>query len=143
MRFVMFGADAGEVPRLGALTDGGVVDLSGGGGPADVRAVIEAGRPALEALAARLDGAPAVPLDQVHLHPPLRPRNNVIAVGRNYVEHSKEFSASGFDVAGKQTIPDHPVIFTKAASSIIGPHDTIDRRHDDTGTADYEGELGW
>jgi 2-keto-4-pentenoate hydratase/2-oxohepta-3-ene-1,7-dioic acid hydratase in catechol pathway len=39
-------------------------------------------------------------------------------------------------------IPDHPIIFTKATSSIIATGDPIDVSNDPTGTSDYEGELG-
>ena len=50
---------------------------------------------------------------------PLRLRKNVMAVGRNYRDHAKEFSDSGFDASEKQMIPDAPVIFTKAPTSVV------------------------
>jgi 2-keto-4-pentenoate hydratase/2-oxohepta-3-ene-1,7-dioic acid hydratase in catechol pathway len=64
-----------------------------------------------------------------------------MAVGRNYRDHVQEFSDSGFDASEKQMIPDHPIIFTKAVSSIIGPDDAILVGNDPLGAADYEGEL--
>jgi 2-keto-4-pentenoate hydratase/2-oxohepta-3-ene-1,7-dioic acid hydratase in catechol pathway len=72
---------------------------------------------------------------------PLRPRKNVIAVGRNYRDHAREFSQSGFDASEKQMIPDSPVIFTKAPTSVIGPGEPIVLANDPTGTTDYEGEM--
>jgi 2-keto-4-pentenoate hydratase/2-oxohepta-3-ene-1,7-dioic acid hydratase in catechol pathway len=69
------------------------------------------------------------------------PRKNIFAVGRNYRDHAKEFSDSGFDASEKQMVPDHPVVFTKAPTSVIGPDDAIVLANDPTGTTDYEGEM--
>ena len=85
--------------------------------------------------------APRHSSDRVRLLAPLRPRKNVIAVGRNYRDQAKEFSDSGFDASEKQVIPDHPVIFTKATTAVIGPGDPIVLANDPTGTTDYEGEM--
>jgi 2-keto-4-pentenoate hydratase/2-oxohepta-3-ene-1,7-dioic acid hydratase in catechol pathway len=71
----------------------------------------------------------------------LIPRKNIMAVGRNYRDHAQEFSDSGFDASEKQMIPDHPVIFTKSPTSVIGPGDAIVLANDPTGTTDYEGEM--
>jgi 2-keto-4-pentenoate hydratase/2-oxohepta-3-ene-1,7-dioic acid hydratase in catechol pathway len=81
------------------------------------------------------------PLSEVRLLAPLKVRKNVIAVGRNYRDHAKEFSDSGFDASEKQMIPDNPVVFTKAPTSVIGPDDPIVLANDPTGTTDYEGEM--
>jgi 2-keto-4-pentenoate hydratase/2-oxohepta-3-ene-1,7-dioic acid hydratase in catechol pathway len=81
------------------------------------------------------------PLSRVRLVAPLVPRKNVLAVGRNYRDHAREFSQSGFDASEKQMIPDHPVIFTKATTSVIGPDQPIVLANDPTGTTDYEGEM--
>ncbi len=80
-------------------------------------------------------------LANVRLLAPIRMRKNVIAVGRNYRDHAAEFSKSGFDASEKQMIPDHPVIFTKSPTSVIGPDDPIVLANDPTGTTDYEGEM--
>jgi 2-keto-4-pentenoate hydratase/2-oxohepta-3-ene-1,7-dioic acid hydratase in catechol pathway len=82
-----------------------------------------------------------LPLAEVHLLAPLVPRKNIMAVGRNYRDHAREFSDSGFDASEKQMIPDHPVIFTKSPTSVIGPGDAIVLANDPTGTTDYEGEM--
>jgi 2-keto-4-pentenoate hydratase/2-oxohepta-3-ene-1,7-dioic acid hydratase in catechol pathway len=39
-------------------------------------------------------------------------------------------------------IPDHPVIFTKAPTSVVGPDEAIVLANDPLGTTDYEGEMG-
>ncbi len=78
----------------------------------------------------------------VPVRAPIRPRNNVMCVGKNYRAHAAEFASSGFDASAQQAIPDAPVIFTKALSSIAGPGDAVLVSRDSTGTSDYEGELG-
>ena len=80
-------------------------------------------------------------LDEVRLLAPIVPRKDVMAVGRNYRDHAREFSDSGFDASEKQMIPDHPVIFSKATSSVVGPDDPIVLANDPTNTTDYEGEM--
>jgi len=80
-------------------------------------------------------------LDEVRLLAPLVLRKDVIAVGRNYRDHAREFSDSGFDASERQMIPDHPVIFSKATSSVVGPNDPIVLANDPTNTTDYEGEM--
>ena len=85
--------------------------------------------------------APRVDLAEVRLLAPVVPHRDVIAVGRNYRDHAKEFSDSGFDASEKQMIPDAPVIFSKSTGSIIGPGEAIDLSNDPTGTTDYEGEM--
>jgi 2-keto-4-pentenoate hydratase/2-oxohepta-3-ene-1,7-dioic acid hydratase in catechol pathway len=85
---------------------------------------------------------PRVPLYSVKLLAPIRPRNNVMCVGKNYYDHAKEFADSGFDASAKQAVPDEPVIFTKALSSLADPGDDVRVSDDPTNTSDYEGELG-
>lgn len=82
-----------------------------------------------------------IPLSSVTLLPPLSERD-VLAVGKNYSEHAKEFNSSGYDSSDKVDIPTHPVIFTKRASSIIASGDNIYPHHEWTETLDYEGEIG-
>jgi 2-keto-4-pentenoate hydratase/2-oxohepta-3-ene-1,7-dioic acid hydratase in catechol pathway len=62
-------------------------------------------------------------------------------VGRNYHEHAAEFSTSGFDASERHMIPEHPIIFTKARTSIIGPGDAVVAGNDPLSSTDYEGEL--
>jgi 2-keto-4-pentenoate hydratase/2-oxohepta-3-ene-1,7-dioic acid hydratase in catechol pathway len=116
-----------------------VADLSASGLPGDtVDLIAQWDRAKVEHA---LMESPRLALDGVRLLAPISPRKNVIAVGRNYRDHAREFSASGFDASEKQEVPDHPVIFTKAATSVIGPGDAIVLANDPTGTTDYEGEM--
>jgi 2-keto-4-pentenoate hydratase/2-oxohepta-3-ene-1,7-dioic acid hydratase in catechol pathway len=125
--------------RVGVVGDGYVADLSSSGLPGTtVDLIREWDRAKVDHA---LTQAPQVPIDQVRLMAPLVPKKNIMAVGRNYRDHAREFSDSGFDASEKQMVPDHPVIFTKAPTSVIGPGDAIVLANDPTGTTDYEGEM--
>ncbi|KAF2097040.1 fumarylacetoacetate hydrolase-like protein [Rhizodiscina lignyota] len=78
----------------------------------------------------------------VKVLPPISGRD-VLAVGKNYMEHAKEFNSSGYDSSDKVDQPTHPVLFTKRSSSIIADGDDISPHHNQyTETIDYEGEVG-
>jgi 2-keto-4-pentenoate hydratase/2-oxohepta-3-ene-1,7-dioic acid hydratase in catechol pathway len=71
------------------------------------------------------------------------PRRDIICVGLNYHDHAKEFQSSGYDTnTSKKAAPDHPIIFTKATTSVIGSGESIPSKNDPTNSIDYEGELG-
>ncbi|KAL9097298.1 MAG: hypothetical protein Q9165_000725 [Trypethelium subeluteriae] len=67
---------------------------------------------------------------------------DVLAVGKNYSEHAKEFNKSGYDASDNVDMPSHPVIFTKRSTSIIAHEDEIMPHPEFTSTLDYEGEIG-
>jgi len=102
--------------------------------------------------AAALDTARAVvntennriPLSQVQLLAPIpQPRRNIFCIGKNYREHVQELRGAGSacDDGDKNAIPEKPIFFTKATSSVIGPNEPIPAWLDPTGSTDYEGEL--
>jgi 2-keto-4-pentenoate hydratase/2-oxohepta-3-ene-1,7-dioic acid hydratase in catechol pathway len=145
MRLLMF--DAGQGRRLGALRGEDVVDLAalaaaeGAQAPADLLALIDQGDEGLARVAALLErpGAAAAsrPLSGVRLLPPLDPpRGNVLAIGRNYAAHAAE----GARVRGGEVEP--PTIFTKAITSIAGPHDEFAIDPAVSEQIDWEVELG-
>ena len=137
MRLANFELDGER--RLGVVEDSTMVDLSKSGLPGDtVELIGQWDRGKMDHAVAE---APRLPLAEVRLLAPLLPRKNIMAVGRNYRDHAREFSDSGFDASEKQMIPDHPVIFTKAPTSVIGPEEPIVLANDPTGTTDYEGEM--
>ncbi|KAF2136479.1 uncharacterized protein K452DRAFT_353896 [Aplosporella prunicola CBS 121167] len=82
-----------------------------------------------------------IPASSVRLLAPIWSRD-VLAVGKNYVEHAKEFNQSGYDSSDKIDQPSHPVIFTKRATSIVAHGDEIFSHPEFTESLDYEGELG-
>lgn len=71
------------------------------------------------------------------------PQRNIFCVGKNYHEHAKEFAQSGFDSSNVNgtDIPSHPVVFTKAPSSVIAHGQPIPGYLDPCNSVDYEGEL--
>ncbi|HEX2404906.1 MAG TPA: fumarylacetoacetate hydrolase family protein [Acidimicrobiia bacterium] len=138
MRLLNFELDGER--RLGALDGETVVDLSGLGLPGDTIELISQWDRAKAEHA--MGQGERIPMAGLRLLAPLVPRKNVIAVGRNYRDHAREFSNSGFDASEKEMIPEHPVIFTKAPTSVIGPDDSIVLANDPTATTDYEGEMG-
>lgn len=88
-------------------------------------------------------GGRRVPLSSVRLLSPIpKPLRDVFCVGKNYYAHAAEFYSSGFDSSAKEQVPSHPVIFTKATTSVAGPGDIVKGSLDHTNSVDYEGELG-
>ncbi|MGO4187808.1 fumarylacetoacetate hydrolase family protein [Pseudarthrobacter sp. TAF60_1] len=86
----------------------------------------------------------AIAVADVELLAPIPlPRRNIFCVGRNYVEHAKEFASSGYDATASATAqPDYPVVFTKAPSTVIGTGADVDPHTGVTSELDYEAELG-
>jgi 2-keto-4-pentenoate hydratase/2-oxohepta-3-ene-1,7-dioic acid hydratase in catechol pathway len=114
-----------------------VVDLAAAASlPADMRAFLEAG-PDAWATASRtlasVDLAPfARPLAATKLAAPIANPSKVVAIGQNYMDHVREQNAQ---------IPDHPVVFAKFPSSIVGPGDAIRWDPALTHKVDWEAEL--
>jgi 2-keto-4-pentenoate hydratase/2-oxohepta-3-ene-1,7-dioic acid hydratase in catechol pathway len=83
-------------------------------------------------------------LEDVRLLAPIpRPPRNVFCVGKNYTEHAKEFSGSGYDTTGSpDDQPKRPIFFTKAPSSVLAPGGLIESHAAITEEIDYEAELG-
>ncbi|MGI9595806.1 MAG: fumarylacetoacetate hydrolase family protein, partial [Acidimicrobiales bacterium] len=142
MKLVSFTSASGD--GIGVLAaDGTIVDLGADDSlPKTMVEFVALGEAGLAA-ARRLADDPAAPtVADPRSVAPIRPRNNIMAIGKNYHDHAKEFSDSGFDNSEVTTIPEHPIVFTKALSSIVGPGDGISVGSDPSGTTDYEGELG-
>jgi len=148
MRLLMFEEGAGR--RLGALRGDMVVDLAALAGaagapepPADLVALIDAGDAGLAAVAALLElpgasaGAAVRPLTGLRLLAPLDPpRGNVLAIGRNYARHAAESARA----RGGEVQP--PTIFTKAITTIAGPHADVPIDPAVSEEIDWEVELG-
>ena len=66
-----------------------------------------------------------------------------MSVGKNYHDHAQEFARSGIDQSGdRQEVPEFPVVFTKAVTSLSDPGQPIPASADPSDSTDYEGELG-
>ncbi len=79
-------------------------------------------------------------LAEVQLHAPIpRPSKNIFCLGLNYASHMEETARA----RGRQVkIPEVPVFFTKAPTSVSGPADPIPWDPAVTAEVDYEVELG-
>lgn len=135
MRLVRYLGENG--PRSGILDKAHVVDVSAALVVPDdtvelINLVMAQGLPA-SALAGT-----TVPLSDATLLAPLRPRKNVFAIGKNYIEHVRELP--GADTK-QEPPPEFPIVFSKPPTSVIGPGQSIDTSNDPTSTTDYEGEL--
>jgi len=141
MRLVTFADGKGQ--RLGVLEGEEIADVTAAARDLPQAVAAYCGNDRLEELRRALGRAPRLRLADVRLLAPIpRPAKNIFCVGKNYHEHAKEFHDSGFDAsAGAAAIPDLPIIFTKAATTVIGPEAPIPGSSDPTQSVDYEGEL--
>lgn len=134
--------------RLGAFDAAGdIVDLPkiDASLPNDMLALVQLGDDGLSRAKAALEAGKgaAIARAEVKLLAPFPvPPRNLMCVGKNYHDHASEFHNSGFDsTATDSPIPEFPIIFTKAPTSVTGPYDDIEASLDPTDTTDYEGEL--
>jgi 2-keto-4-pentenoate hydratase/2-oxohepta-3-ene-1,7-dioic acid hydratase in catechol pathway len=163
MRLVTFRRGRGE-PKPGALWQEHVLDLTGlakdlaiqrgtvrrgrGGFPRTVLEIVQGGETTVglareawergrtlvgqigaEELAQR---RLAYPQKRVRLLAPIpSPSRNIFCLGRNYADHAAERGAAA---------PEHPVYFSKPATSVVGPGDDV-VHHAITKELDYEAEL--
>lgn len=151
LRFLSFTPKPTDEVRVGALTpDGRVVDLGAEArrrslplsfDPADMLSLIAAGGQALAEAGSLVDGSASggPRVEEVHLVAPIPvPRRNVVCVGWNYVEHFEE--GKSLRDAG-QTLPEHPVFFTKGTNAVNGPYDPIPYDPRVSTAIDWEVEL--
>ena len=80
----------------------------------------------------------AVKREDVKLLPPVLPTKNILCIGKNYVDHIKEFNGTAEEIA---RIRETPIFFTKALTSLITDGDTIMSHPEVTDAIDYEAEL--
>ena len=83
---------------------------------------------------------------EVIFMPPItQPSKDVICVGKNYAKHAAEYAHSGYDSSStdiNDVIPEAPIMFTKAARTMIGASDDIIVPWNITQSVEYEAELG-
>ena len=130
--------------RWGIVRDGRITLAPlGGDWPETLGQVVALGLDQALKLAGQLDKAPdaeTLDMDAAALRRPIaRPPNNVMCLGLNYAAHAQEsFKASGKEVE----LPEHPVVFTKAISSINDPNGDVVLDPEATEKLDWEVELG-
>lgn len=136
----------GDSTGVGLVLEQAVLDLTAAGVVQSMQALIEGG-PAVLANVKRIaetGDAPVLDANARWLSPIPNPKRDIFCVGKNYREHAKEFGKSGFDSGSKggDEIPEAPIIFTKATTSVCGNGDPILSYLDVDASVDYEGELG-
>jgi len=82
----------------------------------------------------------AVALADVKLHAPIpRPAKNVFCVGWNYLPHFEEGAKK---LQEDRKLPEWPVFFSKATTTVTGPYDTLPFHSHVSTQCDWEVELG-
>lgn len=124
--------------HIGAVKDDGVVNLSTIA--RDMLSFIDLGAEGLIQAQAVVDETNrATALNAVQLMAPIpEPRRNIMCLGLNYAEHAVEhYSASG----RQAELPEYPIVFTKATTSMNGPYDDIPFDSNVSKEYDWEVEL--
>jgi 2-keto-4-pentenoate hydratase/2-oxohepta-3-ene-1,7-dioic acid hydratase in catechol pathway len=115
MKLIRFGDAGREEPGI-LLPDGRMIDASGEFSDYDEGFFASGGLEALAQWAA--DGcadAPVVP-PGTRLGPPVARPSKIVCVGKNYLDHAKEFGDG---------IPTEPALFMKASTAWSGPTDEV------------------
>ena len=132
MRLLAFTKD--HQPRIGALTDAGVIDLSlvDAAAPTDLGAVIKVGQLAdIAAILAHTDSTVHYQLNELDLQVPIATPGKILCLGLNYMDHIAEgpFEKQPF-----------PAIFMRSPTSLVAAHKPILAPRM-SNTMDYEAEL--
>src|SRR5687768_10987088 len=152
MRYLTFSTPDNPLPRLGALIGDRILDLQAAqidgrrAAPDTLLELIQNGSDAWAFARAivdeevRLKPDATFARDAVRWHAPIpRPAKNIFCVGRNYAAHVKE-GAAAFKTDAK--LPEIPVFFTKAPTTVNGPFDDVPHHGAVTQQLDWEAELG-
>ncbi len=130
MKLVRFGTHGQEKPGL-ILSDGKIIDTSEFGQDYDPKFFSSGGLEKLKTWAESNAGSAPVVDEATRLGTPLTGIGKIVCVGLNYADHAKE---SGAD------LPEEPILFFKATSSLTGPNDDVIIPKGSTKT-DWEVEL--
>jgi 2-keto-4-pentenoate hydratase/2-oxohepta-3-ene-1,7-dioic acid hydratase in catechol pathway len=87
---------------------------------------------------------PSFAIADVELRAPIAlPRRNIFCVGKNYGEHAREFSRSGFEAGAVKglELDEYPAVFSKGPNTVVGPYDDVLLHANVTSSVDYEAEL--
>ncbi len=132
-------AEPGREPRLGLVVDDGLVPLAAldeslPGSMAELCARETGALHEIATVAATSEAVRTrrIPFDEVELLAPVPRPGKIVAVGVNYRSHAAEQNRAA---------PDHPVLFAKLPTSVIGPGAAIRWDPRLTQAVDYEAEL--
>ncbi len=131
MKLATFSTADNATPRVGIVTDRGLIDLAASGDfPNDMTALLAAGID-VQSITQAIDAAPALALDAARLHAPVMHPGKILALGLNYADHIEE---SGMEA------PKYQVWFNKQHNCANGPYDGINLPAV-SDKLDYEAEL--
>ncbi|MFJ7730187.1 fumarylacetoacetate hydrolase family protein [Neobacillus sp. NPDC097160] len=86
-----------------------------------------------------VEGNAILPFSEVVLEAPIpQPKRDIICLGLNYREHAMEYTTA---MEEEQNLPEYPIVFTKATTTVIGPDQKIKSHRHVTSKIDYEAEL--
>jgi 2-keto-4-pentenoate hydratase/2-oxohepta-3-ene-1,7-dioic acid hydratase in catechol pathway len=152
MKYVTFSLPNDRTQRLGVVRDDHVVDVEkvvtkygSAQPPYTLLELIQSGPDVWHQMADLLGpqhtkGADGYRLQDVRCHAPIpRPRKNILCLGLNYASHAQESSRAR---ERPFKIPEVPVFFTKAPTTVNGPYDDVPWDPAATEQVDYEAELG-
>ena len=135
MKLVSFGTNA----RLGIVDSGHVLPTSelGPDAPRTMPELLADWPTGLERLRGatgngRVRAGSGVTLESIELHAPVPRPGKILAAGVNYRSHGEEQSRDA---------PDHPILFAKMPTSVVGPGDDIRWSPSLTQAVDFEAEL--
>ena len=134
MRFVTY--QSADGPAVGVVQGDTLSPVEG----PDLLGLVRQGEAGLARARAALKAAPRLPLGSVTLLAPFpAPQRNIFCLGWNYAAHSQESARA----RGREAkLPERPVFFTKATTSVNGPFADIPFRAGLTDQLDWEVELG-
>lgn len=130
MKLIRFGTIGQEKPGV-QLANGTKLDVSGFGKDYNEEFFGNGGIEKLSTWLEENESSCSVVGDDVRLGVPLTRPSKIVCVGLNYAQHAAE---SGM------AVPEHPVLFFKATSALVGPNDDIIIPKGSTKT-DWEVEL--
>jgi 2-keto-4-pentenoate hydratase/2-oxohepta-3-ene-1,7-dioic acid hydratase in catechol pathway len=131
MRLVTFAETS--LPRIGALWDGGIVDLNRADPaiPSCPKTFLAHGADVMRRAEAAAQSCSPIPLDHVRLLPPIPNPEKIICIGANYAEHVNECDAS---------LPSEPLVFCKFPTALRTDGDPVVLPRSSS-EVDYEAEL--
>ena len=131
MKLVTYGSNGDS--RTGAVVDGEVVDLASADAslPGSILGMLEADAMGGVSRAVESGAGTRLPLDSVTLASPIPRPPKIVCVGLNYLDHATEQNTP---------LPEHPLLFSKATSSVVGPYDDVVLPAESE-QVDYEVEL--
>lgn len=131
MKLIRFGEPGRERPGL-QMPDGTRLDVSGFGHDYDEQFFANDGIRELNRwVKSNAQNAPVLAAS-TRLGPPICRPSKIVCIGLNYRDHARE---------SKMEIPEEPVIFFKATSSLVGPNDDLVMPKN-AQKVDWEVELG-